>query len=68
VIDRSDNQHLSFAFGMHFCLGAALARLEAIQTLGQLFRRFPNVQLTASEIEWKQHMRMHGPLRLPVRL
>jgi len=68
IIDRPANQHQSFAAGMHFCLGAPLARYEAIEAFRALFERYPNVQTVSDEIEWKQHMRMHGPSRLPVRL
>jgi len=68
VIDRPNNQHFSFAFGMHFCLGAALGRIEAAQALMELFGRFPRISMVDQTILWKRHMRMHGPLRLPVRL
>jgi cytochrome P450 len=41
-IDRNDRSHLSFAFGIHTCLGAALARMEADVALRALLRRFPD--------------------------
>jgi cytochrome P450 len=44
-IDRHPNPHVSFGFGPHFCLGAALARLEGRVVLGQLLDRFDSVSL-----------------------
>jgi cytochrome P450 len=44
-IDRDPNPHVSFGFGPHFCLGAALARLEARVVLAQLLERFETVRL-----------------------
>jgi cytochrome P450 len=44
-VDRHPNPHVAFGFGPHFCLGAALARLEARIVLGQLVQRFGSVSL-----------------------
>jgi len=44
-IDRHPNPHVSFGFGPHFCLGAALARLEGRVVLGQLLDRYESVSL-----------------------
>jgi cytochrome P450 len=44
-IDRSPNPHVSFGFGPHFCLGAALARLEARAVLAELLDRFETISL-----------------------
>jgi cytochrome P450 len=46
-VDRQRNPHVSFGFGPHFCLGAALARLEARVVLEQLLDRFATIELTA---------------------
>ncbi|GGL58265.1 cytochrome P450 family protein [Planomonospora parontospora] len=44
-IDRTDRQHLAFGYGIHYCLGAPLARLEARVALPALFARFPRLRL-----------------------
>jgi cytochrome P450 len=49
-VDRHPNPQLSFGFGPHFCLGAALARLEARTVLEQLLDRFATIEL-AGEVE-----------------
>lgn len=46
-IDREDRQHLAFGHGIHYCLGAPLARLEAGIALPRLFARFPHLRLAA---------------------
>jgi hypothetical protein len=64
---RPDNRHLTFGHGRHFCLGAALGRLEAQLALSKLFARFPT--LRASEgftPEWIDNLTVRGLERLPV--
>ena len=45
-IDRSDNPHVAFGNGLHFCTGAPLARMEARIVLGLLADRFPGIELS----------------------
>ncbi|GAA0930730.1 cytochrome P450 [Nonomuraea longicatena] len=45
AIDRADREHLAFGHGIHYCLGAPLARLEASVALPALFRAFPGMRL-----------------------
>ncbi|MFE1783240.1 cytochrome P450 [Streptomyces sp. NPDC059506] len=47
-IDRADKQHLAFGHGIHYCLGAPLAKLEAAIALPALFERFPDITLEAA--------------------
>lgn len=69
-IGRSPNRHLGFGFGPHFCLGAALARLQACTAVEALFRRFPGLSLAVEpeELEWTPELFLHGVRALPVRL
>ena len=48
-IDRSPNDHLAFGFGAHFCLGAALARLEVSTMVARILERLPDLELASEE-------------------
>jgi cholest-4-en-3-one 26-monooxygenase len=48
-IDRRPNDHVSFGFGTHFCLGANLARMEMRVVLGRILERLPDLELDAGE-------------------
>lgn len=67
-ITRRDNQHLAFAHGIHYCLGAPLARVEGEVAIGRLLRRFPNVRLAAeASIRWRgSSIFLRGLEALPV--
>ena len=65
---RSDNRHLAFSSGPHFCLGAALARLEGQIALSSLVTRFPDVALATDDLEWNPTITLRGLQRLPVAL
>lgn len=67
-ITRDPNPHVAFGQGIHFCLGAALARLEAKVALGEFISRIKNFGL-ASEAPWepRKGLHVHGPTRLPIR-
>jgi len=67
-IGRRDNRHLAFGWGIHFCLGAPLARLEGQVALGTLLRRFPRLALAADRVEWRQTATLRGLAALPVRV
>ncbi|MFI6323634.1 cytochrome P450 [Nonomuraea sp. NPDC050556] len=69
-IARSPNRHLGFGHGIHFCLGAALARLQARAAVGALVRRFPGLSLAVDpgELEWTPDLFLHGVRSLPLRL
>ena len=67
-IARQNNRHLTFGFGLHFCLGAPLARLEAQLCFGGLIQRFGKIERAAGETEWIDSLAMRGLSRLPVQL
>jgi hypothetical protein len=61
-------QHLSFGYGVHFCLGAQLARMEARLGLEALVSRIRGVKLRSPEVQWLPGFTIHGPAVLPVEL
>lgn len=67
-ITRSPNPHLGFGFGMHFCLGAQLARMETRVALRNLFDRHPNLRLAVdpSELAYQNLPAWHRHQSLPV--
>src|SRR5690606_8551582 len=69
-LDRADNPHLAFGHGPHYCLGAALARMEAEVGLNTLLTRFPNLALAVPEpeLQWRNSFRNRGLRTLPVTL
>jgi cytochrome P450 len=65
-LDRPENRHLSFGLGIHFCLGAPLARLESEIAFHALLRHFPNLRLANEDVEWEGSMVFRGLKQLPV--
>jgi cytochrome P450 len=49
-LDRGANQHLAFGAGVHFCVGAPLARMELVESLGLLLHRLPGLDLVAAPV------------------
>ena len=67
-VGRSDNAHVSFGHGVHFCLGSALARLETQAAIGTLLARFPNFDGDARPTSYRRSIVLRGPRSLPLRL
>ncbi|MFY3951722.1 cytochrome P450 [Achromobacter xylosoxidans] len=68
VIDRSDNRHLAFAGGGHFCLGSQLSRLEGDVLLRTIFQRFPRMRLTETRLDRVPDLTFPMLLRMTVDL
>jgi cytochrome P450 len=60
-LGRRDVRHLAFSQGIHFCLGAQLARLEASLALGALVTRLPGLRLADASIRWSSNTVLRGP-------
>jgi len=67
-LDRSDPKSISFGFGAHHCLGAALARMELRLAIPPLLDRLGNYTVDPHRITWKRSFALRGPLALPLRL
>ena len=67
-LSRVPNKHVALGQGVHFCLGAPLARLDGQIALTTLFRRFPNLRLTQSpeSLRWRKSLFIRGLKALPV--
>jgi cytochrome P450 len=66
-IFRDTQGHMGFGFGVHFCLGASLARLEATIALETLMRRLPGLRRSGEELERFDSFLVRGPRSLPLR-
>ncbi|KPF82236.1 hypothetical protein IP83_11665 [Novosphingobium sp. AAP93] len=65
-ITRTPNRHLTFNHGIHFCLGAPLARAEGRIAISRLFARFPNLALASDTAEYMDTLTMRGVREMPM--
>ncbi|NKI43882.1 cytochrome P450 [Streptomyces physcomitrii] len=68
-LGREDNHHMGFGHGVHFCVGAQLARMELSVAVESVLDRFPTLELDIEDeaIRWRSSLLVRGPLALPVR-
>ncbi|MBF6479209.1 cytochrome P450, partial [Nocardia cyriacigeorgica] len=66
-LDRDGEPPLSFGGGIHYCLGAPLARLEAQIAFPALLRRFPGLALAATPVP-RDGLALHGLVHMPIHL
>lgn len=64
-ISRDAKGHVGFGFGLHFCLGASLARLEATEALGALLPELPTWNVPVDDVPMIDSVLVRGPSRLP---
>ncbi|MGZ4962944.1 MAG: cytochrome P450 [Limisphaerales bacterium] len=65
-IARTDNKHVAFGHGAHFCFGAALARIEGQIVFEELLQRFPVWSLDPTPLHWRTNLGLRGLTALPV--
>ena len=65
-VRRNPERHLAFAAGIHFCLGAWLARLEARIVFERVLQRLPRLELVPPEVRWKPMIFLRGLESLPL--
>ena len=65
-IGRSENRHIAFGWGIHFCLGAPLARVEGQIALNTLVQKLPKLALATDRPEYRQSLTLRGLKTLPV--
>jgi hypothetical protein len=65
-IGRADNRHIAFGWGIHFCLGAPLARVEGQIAINALVQRFPKLALATDRPQYRQSLTLRGLSALPV--
>jgi cytochrome P450 len=63
---RKPNRHLSFGHGLHYCVGAALARLEGQITINTVLARLPKLRLAGENLEWHRNFTLRGLKSLPM--
>ncbi|MCY4019650.1 MAG: cytochrome P450 [Chloroflexi bacterium] len=64
--ERNQNNHLSFGYGRHYCIGAPLARLELEIAINRILSRFPALRLGTAEVEWYDNFGQRFLRALPV--
>ena len=67
-IGRADNRHIAFGWGIHFCLGAPLARIEGQIAISTLVRRLPKLELAIAQPEYRQSLTLRGLKALPLHI
>jgi cytochrome P450 len=65
-IGRTDNRHIAFGWGIHFCLGAPLARVEGQIAINTLVQRLPKLALATDTPRFRESLTLRGLASLPV--
>lgn len=67
-VERKFDRHMSFGYGVHFCLGANLARLEGRIVLDETLTHMPEWHVDESKVEFVRTTTVRGPARVPITL
>jgi cytochrome P450 len=67
-VARDDGAHMAFGYGIHFCIGAPLARLEGRIAFKRLLQRLPGLALAAQKLEWSDNLVVRGLHRLDIEI
>jgi hypothetical protein len=67
-VTRAAIKTLAFSGGPHYCLGAALGKMETAVVLGELLRSYAKIELAGEELRWRPNVSFRGLARLPLRL
>jgi pimeloyl-[acyl-carrier protein] synthase len=65
-LSREPNRHVAFGLGVHYCLGAPLARIEAQIAFAAILRRFPQIRLQEQSVRWRVHTSNRNPISMKV--
>lgn len=65
-ITRNPNPHIAFGYGIHFCIGSSLARLEAQIAIQTLLQRLPNLQIATPDLQWRKLTGFRSLKELPI--
>ena len=66
-LGRQDNRHVAFAWAVHFCFGAPLARIEGQVALEAVLRCMPGLRLAGGPLQWRENLGLRGLTALPVK-
>lgn len=67
-LTRGDHQHLAFGGGIHYCLGNALARIEAATAFRAMLKRFPSLELATDTPRYRDTILLRGLVELPIKV
>jgi len=67
-VTRTFDRHVSLGFGVHYCLGAHLARLEATVAIEETLARFPTWEVDEAEVELVHTSTVRGPVHVPIHI
>src|SRR5205085_12680420 len=67
-LQRPNNRHIAFGHGLHYCVGAPLARLEAQIAINTLLRRYPRLRLADTPLAWRPDYTFRSLQALPVEI